>query len=358
MKKFRVGEIYKSTNKITGDAYIGKTIRSRAVRQAEHILAAAAGVSGHFYNAIRKYGPKNFRWCTLKRVTEPSLNAAEIHFIAKHSTYGSGYNMTRGGDGNSGDPAICRKISKSLRKLFKEHPEFLTAMSSRALAFYATPAGEQCAERIAKSLIGFKHGKRARRNMSASLAHRYEDAAERVKTSKAGKRYNRSAAGKLTNKKKSAAMLAIVAERGGKYHSDATRLLLSEKAKIQWATKRDVMMAAANSWDHTPTERTKKHISKTLKKTYKEHPELMIAQVKKMTGRKASEETKAAQSRGIKAAWDTKSETERAEIGRRRSLGVTRHYDLIGRKPERVYKRSLEVRANMAAGALKWRLTA
>ena len=359
MKKIRIGEIYKHTNKITGDAYVGKTIAGRQVRWAAHVLAAALGSQTHFARAIRMYGPESFRHRTLKRVTEPVLNVAEIHFIARHDTFKHGYNMTRGGEGNSGDPLIGRKISRGLRKLFREHPELIAAMSRRALTFYATPEGGRCAEQIAKTLTGHKHGKRARRNMIAGLVRRYEDEAAHLQTSKAGKRYSRTAVGKAEFKTRGEKIHQTYEKNrvkyGGKGHSPETRQLLSDLAKAQWAAKRDVMMEALSNCDRTVSLKTRRQISKTLKKTYAEHPELMVEHVKKMTGRKASDETRALQSAGISAAWEAKPDAEKAKISRKRSRSLVKHFDKIGRKPAHVYKQSLEVRANKSAGARKRR---
>jgi hypothetical protein len=354
LKRIRVGEIYKHTNKITGDAYVGKTVKGWKVRWAEHVMSAALGSQTRFAKAIRKYGPESFRHCILKRATEPLLNAVEMHSIAKHGTFKNGYNMTKGGDGWLGTPAAHRKQGRSLRRFFVEHPEALAAMSARNLAFYATPLGAKCIEHISKTLEGRKIGRRARRNMTKALLERYEGEAARAVTSKAGKRYYRSAKGKAAKPLRTAAQKRA-RERTravhGSGHTPESRRLLSEAATRQWAEKRDIMMEAARRRDYTPTAQTRKKISKTLKKTYAAHPEIMLALAKKLAGRKASAETKALQSAGISAAWGAKSDAEKAAIGRRRSKGVTRHYDLIGRKPG--YQPSVNAHANRVAGGIK-----
>ncbi len=110
IKWFRVGIVYKITNKLNGMAYIGQTVKPRLVRWAEHVKAAGNGSEFVIHRAIRKYGPETFRVRVLKRVTEPLLYAAEIHFIARHDTFNNGYNMTKGGEGVTMTPAIRRKI--------------------------------------------------------------------------------------------------------------------------------------------------------------------------------------------------------------------------------------------------------
>ena len=114
MNQVRIGIIYKITNLITSFAYIGQTVKTRAKRWSEHVKAANDGTSQcTIHRAIAKHGKENFRIRTLKRVTEPLLNAAEVYFVARHDTYRHGYNMTPGGDGYQIDAATRKKISRS-----------------------------------------------------------------------------------------------------------------------------------------------------------------------------------------------------------------------------------------------------
>ena len=133
MSKIRIGSVYKVTNKITGDAYIGQTIQTRLERWAQYLYNAYHGSQAHFARAIRKYGPENFIVRTLKHVTEPLLNAAEVHFIARHDTFKNGYNMTKGGDG-CGGYTHTKATRLKLSLLHKNIPESEESVWKRVAA--------------------------------------------------------------------------------------------------------------------------------------------------------------------------------------------------------------------------------
>ena len=178
LKKIRIGLIYKHTNKITGDAYVGQTIKSRQKRWDAHVAAAALGFPGHFYNAIRKYGPENFRHRTLKYVTEPLLNAAEIYFVARHDTFKHGYNMTPGGDGYEMTLAMRRKISKAntgkIRTALAK-----TRMSDAQIARFKKPK-----ERKLQSTLKLEHyaaHPEAREKTAVAVTTRWQDPVYRAR---------------------------------------------------------------------------------------------------------------------------------------------------------------------------------
>jgi len=92
--------IYKVTNNITSDAYIGFTSNTPEQRLAGH-LKEAEYTNHHFHNALRKYGVDNFMLETLYMSYDEkhTINIMEPHFIAEYNTFtGPGYNMTSGGD--------------------------------------------------------------------------------------------------------------------------------------------------------------------------------------------------------------------------------------------------------------------
>lgn len=121
MKKFK-GVIYQVINIQNGKSYIGKTMQEFEGYKKWHIENAMnkkdldVNPKGkYFYNAIRKYGPENFKWVILgeiftdiKEELKKELNEAEIESIWLFRTFGSngenidntyGYNQTKGGDG-------------------------------------------------------------------------------------------------------------------------------------------------------------------------------------------------------------------------------------------------------------------
>lgn len=93
--------IYKITNKINGNSYIGLSVdikrRWRAHRQRykdefnkeyEKIL----------YKAFRKYGIENFEFSILEECPLEKLREREKYWIAYFDTYHHGYNATEGGE--------------------------------------------------------------------------------------------------------------------------------------------------------------------------------------------------------------------------------------------------------------------
>ena len=95
--------IYKATNQINQKAYIGYDSNwpNRKSVHKYYVFNECKNTS-YFHRAVRKYGWDNFQWEILK---EDATLDDEIAFIEKYQTfhsYGKGYNLTRGGDGNLG----------------------------------------------------------------------------------------------------------------------------------------------------------------------------------------------------------------------------------------------------------------
>lgn len=104
--------VYKITNLTDGSSYIGKTVKSLAARWSNHLSDASAGAPYYLHRAIRKYGKDCFSCEVIcECATEEELNFWEkfcIDVFKTKSPYG--YNMTDGGDGQSG-----RKLSAESR---------------------------------------------------------------------------------------------------------------------------------------------------------------------------------------------------------------------------------------------------
>lgn len=91
--------IYMYTNRLDGKRYIGKSTDIEARRQ-KHLRNAKDGRESYFYNALRKYGLKQFDFEVLEECSEEELNEREKHYIDLYNTlYPNGYNLTPGGDG-------------------------------------------------------------------------------------------------------------------------------------------------------------------------------------------------------------------------------------------------------------------
>ena len=94
-------DIYKATNNITGESYIGYATGGLEDRKPDHKTLAKNGNGFYFHNAIRKYGEENFLWIVLEHgVTDFGiLNELEVYWIEEFDTYYNGYNLTKGGGG-------------------------------------------------------------------------------------------------------------------------------------------------------------------------------------------------------------------------------------------------------------------
>lgn len=97
--------IYKITNKINGQAYIGKTIRSLQVRYNEHQRDCKKYLNTNkksipLYNAVGTYGWDNFVLEIIEdNIPAEEIDAKEQYYIHFYDTYKNGYNATLGGDG-------------------------------------------------------------------------------------------------------------------------------------------------------------------------------------------------------------------------------------------------------------------
>ena len=107
--------IYKATNKNNGKTYIGKTTKTLEKRKQQHIIESR-GRKFHFHKAIQKWGESSFDWEVLFTAQDQKeLNEKEIFFIKQYDTYKSGYNQTKGGEGQLGWVP-----SEETRKLWSE----------------------------------------------------------------------------------------------------------------------------------------------------------------------------------------------------------------------------------------------
>ena len=99
------GVIYIATNTINDKSYIGKSVNFKK-RKRDHLRSAKYKYDNFvFHKAIRKHGEENFEWNILYTGEELILNDKETEYIKIHnSNYisGCGYNMTFGGDGQTG----------------------------------------------------------------------------------------------------------------------------------------------------------------------------------------------------------------------------------------------------------------
>ena len=93
--------VYKITNDINNNIYVGATVTSIADRFSKHIWEAFNTNDEYaLHKAMRKYGKEHF---TISIIEECSINdvfTREKYWIATLNSYINGYNETRGGEGN------------------------------------------------------------------------------------------------------------------------------------------------------------------------------------------------------------------------------------------------------------------
>ncbi len=91
--------IYRISNKLNGNCYIGQTSKSVYKRFAQHSNLNARGKRSAIKAAIQKYGKDNFTILILGEYeTAQDLNNAEEYFIDFYNCLApNGYNLTTGG---------------------------------------------------------------------------------------------------------------------------------------------------------------------------------------------------------------------------------------------------------------------
>jgi group I intron endonuclease len=147
--------IYKATNKINGDFYIGLSKYPIEDRRKGHYKEAAGSRSnGLFHNAIRKYGEDCFVWEVIDTASSlEKLKQLEIKYIAELNPR---YNMTAGGDG-----IMTGKIPWNKGKNL---PDYLKKRISLKLKGCKVP--EEVKDKISKTMTGRKYSEERRLAMS------------------------------------------------------------------------------------------------------------------------------------------------------------------------------------------------
>ena len=91
--------IYKLTNIINGKSYIGQS--TNIERRWSDYKSLCCTSQPLIYNALKKYGIKNFTFEILEECKKEELNERERYYIKKYNSFGeNGYNLTSGGEQN------------------------------------------------------------------------------------------------------------------------------------------------------------------------------------------------------------------------------------------------------------------
>ena len=120
--------IYKCTNNVNNKVYIGYT--ENFDKRIEEHRTLYKFYNFVFYKAIKKYGWNNFKWeiIYMSKDKEHCKNVMERYYIKEYNSYigfkdSNGYNMTLGGEGNTGPKSEEHKRKISLSKTGKKRTE-------------------------------------------------------------------------------------------------------------------------------------------------------------------------------------------------------------------------------------------
>lgn len=109
------GVVYRATNLVTRDFYIGITAGYFSQRRGKHLwLALKKNSQFHFHRAIRKYGKENFEFEVIQKCS--SYEEAKLEEIRLIAEMKPAYNMTLGGDGIIGFKLTPEQIEKGAAK--------------------------------------------------------------------------------------------------------------------------------------------------------------------------------------------------------------------------------------------------
>lgn len=90
--------IYKITNIITGECYIGQAadVASRWSEHAKCGLGIDAPAGNKLYKAMQEYGLQSFSWELLEKCDRTELNEKERYYIGLYDSVNYGYNILKG----------------------------------------------------------------------------------------------------------------------------------------------------------------------------------------------------------------------------------------------------------------------
>lgn len=114
--------IYMIRNCVNGKIYIGKSIDMHK-RKINHINELRRGDHKNIYlqRAFNKYGEDSFLFSVVEYCDADKLDEREIYWINKLGSFGGGYNLTCGGEGNTGyvmSEESRKRMSDRMRGVF------------------------------------------------------------------------------------------------------------------------------------------------------------------------------------------------------------------------------------------------
>ena len=108
--------IYKITNNITNQCYIGQTINFKKRKNGHLDLYKNKNLKGAqrpMYKDMRKYGIENFTFKILEECNENCSNEREVYYMNKFNSIKKGYNHEKSGKHKFHSEETKRKISDS-----------------------------------------------------------------------------------------------------------------------------------------------------------------------------------------------------------------------------------------------------
>lgn len=96
--------IYKITNKINNQCYIGQSVKIEDRFKKHQTIAFNPNERAYdypLYRAIRKYGLENFSFDIIEECLVSQLNEKEKYWVSYYNSFFNGYNLTLGGDGSA-----------------------------------------------------------------------------------------------------------------------------------------------------------------------------------------------------------------------------------------------------------------
>ena len=154
--------IYKITNKLNGNIYIG--LKTASVEDSLDYYGSGKLIQ----IAIKKYGKKNFIKEILERDIEDFdiLCEREKHYIALYDSKNNGYNMTAGGLGSLGYKPTKEHRSNMSKSLSKPRgplsEETKRKLSDAAKKRKGRPVSEETRKKLSKALKGNKNAKKSK----------------------------------------------------------------------------------------------------------------------------------------------------------------------------------------------------
>lgn len=105
--------IYKITNKITQEAYIGQSVQiEERFNEHKNPMNWNRQKNKKLYQAFLDFGLNNFSFDVIEECESSKLNERENYWISYYNTYPNQYNMTPGGQFNAGECHPSHKLTK------------------------------------------------------------------------------------------------------------------------------------------------------------------------------------------------------------------------------------------------------